>query len=315
MNGDDELLAIRAAELYFQDDKNQSEIAARLGVTRWKVGRLLAQAKERGFVRIEIVHPKARRLPLERELQELYGLTDAIVVPSSNNDAETRIRVAEAAADYLATLRPRVRTLGVSWGRTLQQVADALPDGWADGVDVVQVNGGVTVNRRVGMASMTATTFASKGRGTVTLLPSPAILEQAATREAIESDRFVSTILDKAREASTVVFSAGPVDTKSVLVSSGYLTADDVRTLERKGAVGDVLGRYIDADGHIVDPALDARTLGLELDTLSSARTAVAVISGREKWPVCHAVVDNKFCSVLVTDDECANYLREARKR
>ena len=61
MSLDEEMLAVRAAELYYQDEKNQSEIAALLGVNRWKVGRLLTFAKERGFVRIEVVHPKARR--------------------------------------------------------------------------------------------------------------------------------------------------------------------------------------------------------------------------------------------------------------
>ena len=41
-----------------------------LRLTRWKVGRLLAQAKANGFIRIEIVHPRARRLPVERKLRE-----------------------------------------------------------------------------------------------------------------------------------------------------------------------------------------------------------------------------------------------------
>jgi len=54
-----ELLAVRAAELYYEENKTQDEIGAILRVTRWKVGRLLAQARERGIIRIEIVHPRA----------------------------------------------------------------------------------------------------------------------------------------------------------------------------------------------------------------------------------------------------------------
>ena len=48
----------------------------------------------------------------------------------------------------------------------------------------------------------------------------------------------------------------------------------DVDLLVQKGAVGDVVGRYIDSDGNIVDPALDARTVGLTLDELRAAPPA-----------------------------------------
>lgn len=312
---DDELLAVRAAELYYQDGKSQAEIAALLSVNRWKVGRLLSFAKESGIVRIEIVHPRARRLPLERELREAYGLRDAVVVPSMADETALSERVAAAAAEFLASLRPVPRVLGISWGRTLQQIAAALPDGWAHGVEVVQINGGVTVNRRAGMASATATTIAQKGGGNVTLLPSPAILEQATTRRAIEDDRVVASILDHARQASALVFSAGSVADSSVLVTSGYMTPADMRRLAEKGAVGDVVGRYIDSDGHVVDHELDERTLGLTLDDLRSARSAVAVIAGRSKRAIARSVVANRYCTVLVTDEDTATELLEDTRR
>ncbi|WP_300268753.1 sugar-binding transcriptional regulator, partial [Microbacterium sp.] len=270
---------------------------------------------EHGIVRIEIIHPRARRLPLERELRQAFGLNDAVVVPSSADELTGSQRVATAAADYLAKLRPVPRTLGISWGRTLQQIAEALPEQWASGVEVVQINGGVTVNRRSGMASATATTIAQKANGAVTLLPSPAILEQATTRRAIEDDRLVAGILDQARGADALVFSVGPVDASSVLVSGGYMSAAAMSALEEKGAVGDVLGRYIDADGHIVDHELDERTLGLTLDDLRQAATSILVASGAAKRAACRAVVTNRYCSVLVTDEETAHdLLQEARR-
>lgn len=57
----DELLSIRAAELYDQENTTQDEVGRALNLTRWNVGRLLSQAKAAGFVRIEINHPRARR--------------------------------------------------------------------------------------------------------------------------------------------------------------------------------------------------------------------------------------------------------------
>ncbi|GLI25893.1 transcriptional regulator [Agromyces rhizosphaerae] len=307
----DELLSIRAAELYYEENKTQDEIGQALHLTRWKVGRLLSQAKAKGYIRIEIVHPRARRLPIERRLREERGLADAIVVSSAGVDSadEVQARTAQAAADYLTALRPVPRTLGVSWGRTLHLVAQHLRQGWASGVGVVQINGGVSLNRRAGTAAATAVAIAQKGAGHATLLPSPAILERIETKRAIESDRVVAGVIDEARSASAYLFSAGAADHGSVHVESGYLAASDVDELVRKGAVGDVVGRYIDPDGNIVDPALDARTVGLTLDELRAADHAIAVIAGRSKHAVADAVVRSGLCTVLVTDEETALHI------
>ena len=303
----DELTAVRVAELYYDENKTQDEIGSLLRITRWKVGRLLAQAREEGIVRIEIVHPRARRLAIERELRERFGLVDAIVVPGA--EADVHARVAQAAADYLTALRPVPRTLGISWGRTINDIAGHLEQGWARGVTVVQVNGGVTLNRRAGTAATTAVDIAAKAGGEAVLLPSPAILERVETRAAIEADRTVAGVLELAARASVYLYSAGVADGSSVLVDSGYLTAADVAELTRKGAVGDVVGRYIDANGNIVDHGLNDRTVGISHDQLHAAELAVFVVAGAAKHDVARAVVTNGLCSVLVTDEATARAL------
>ena len=303
----DELTAVRVAELYYDENKTQDEIGSLLRITRWKVGRLLAQAREEGIVRIEIVHPRARRLAIERELRERFGLADAIVVPGA--EADVHARVAQAAADYLTALRPVPRTLGISWGRTINDIAEHLEQGWARGVTVVQINGGVTLNRRAGTAATTAVDIARKAGGEAVLLPSPAILERVETRRAIEADRTVAGVLELAAEASVYLYSAGVADGSSVLVDSGYLTATDVTELTRKGAVGDVVGRYIDANGNIVDHGLNDRTVGISHEQLRAAQLAVFVVAGAAKHDVARAVVTNGLCSVLVTDEATARAL------
>ena len=310
---EEELIMVRVAELYYDEDKTQDEIGALLKLSRWKVGRLLTQARERGIVRIEIVHPRARRLGLERQLVERHGLTAAVVVPSPDGDDGTLERVAQAAADYLTAMRPVPRTLGVSWGRTLRAVAEALPDGWATGVTVVQLNGGVSLNRRSGGAAGLAVTIAQRASGHVSLLPSPAILERVETKQAIEADRTVAAVLVEAAEAQAFLFTAGPCDASSAHVENGYLTASDVEELARRGAVGDVLGRYIDADGNIVDPQLDARTVGVELGRLRATQRSIFVTAGDAKHDIARTVVTSGLCSVLVTDETTARALLEER--
>ncbi|MFC5929013.1 sugar-binding transcriptional regulator [Cryobacterium melibiosiphilum] len=311
----DELLSIRAAELYYEENKTQDEIGLILSLTRWKVGRLIAQAKASGFIRIEIVHPRARRPVLERRLREKFGLQDAIVVSTAGLDAfdgeaaaavEMQSRTAHAAAEYLTLLRPSPRSLGVSWGHTVHAVAQQLRQGWAHGVSVVQINGSVSLTRSAGVAAQAAVTIAQKGAGTATLLPSPAILERRETRLAIESDRTVAQVLAAAAGASAYLFSAGPADESSVHVASGYLSLEEMAALVAAGAVGDVVGRFIDASGGVVDDDLDDRTLGIRLAQLRAAAVAIAVISGPAKHEIARTVVASGLCTVLITDENTA---------
>ncbi len=315
MSDTDELLSIRAAELYYEENQTQDEIGVILRLTRWKVGRLLASAKANGFIRIEIVHPRARRLPIERRLRESTGLTDAIVVSSAgvSSEVELQSRTAQAAADFLTSLRPIPRTLGISWGRTLHDVSLHLKQGWAPGVNVVQINGGVSLHQRTGTAASTAVTIAHKADGSATLLPSPAVFERLETKQAMEADRAVAGVLDLARNAQAYLFSAGQADANSALVDSGFLTVEQIDDLVSRGAVGDVVGRYIDANGRIVDPELNERTVGIQIDQLRRAPLTIAVISGNDKHAIARAVVRNGLCTVLVTDEDTANALLQEK--
>ena len=75
--------------------------------------------------------------------------------------------------------------------------------------------------------------------------------------------------------------------------------------------VGDVVGRFIDANGNIVDPGLDERTMGLSLEQLRAAANAIFVVSGEAKHPVARAVVTSGLCTVIVTDEATALALLE----
>lgn len=311
MSDDDQLYQV--AVRYYESGETQEQIANAMHLTRWKVGRMLAEAREVGIVRIEVLHPRSRVRTLEQAVKERFGLREAVVVSVGGDDAEqARGRVAAAGADHLMEMRPAPRLIGVSWGRTLDRLAGGLTPGWATGVHVVQINGALSRSREPTSAHSMASMIAHHGGGTATLLAAPAILQQQSTRQVLESDRAVADVLALAAKADLFLFSPGAMGNDSVLVDSGQIDAGDLARLAAAGAVGDVLGRFIDAEGRIVDPDLDGRTLGLSLDLLRSAATSVALVSGTAKRAVCRAVVSSGLCDVLITDDHNARHLLEA---
>jgi len=302
-----EHLMVQVARLAWQQDRTQTEIAAETGLNRWQVSRLLQEARELGIVRIEIV-PRLRRRPdVEAALIGVFSLRDAMVVPATAGpDA-----VAQATGQYLAAIKPRPRLVGVSWGRTMAAVAHWLPPDWADGVKVVQINGTVAPIPQAAGYNEVAETFARKGRGTFVPLPVPAVVGERITREVLECDRIVADVLRLARSAPVLCFSMGALSEDAALVLSGNVTPAEIAKLARAGAVGDILGRYVDAQGDIVDEALDARTVGLSLPDLKARDRAIGVVSGPAKRRITLAALRAGLINVIVTDEETAAFALE----
>ncbi|WP_245197148.1 sugar-binding transcriptional regulator [Labrys sp. LIt4] len=305
-----ELLMIQVAKRYYELDMTMGDLAKELNLTRWQASRLLSEAREAGIVRIEIV-PRAPRSPdIESRLQRRWNLKEAVVVPNNGEEDEGLLldAVAQAAARMLAGLG-KVPLIGVSWGRTMSAVAHRLPPFWNEGVEVVLLNGAMNIRSPSVRTNNTAELFARSANGTATLLPVPAILGHAATRVALEQDPTIASVLELARQAPVICFGMGTISPDSVLVQSGFVTEAETAALKAKGAVGDILSRYIDAHGNIVDADIDARTIGLDLRYCRERKFSIGVAAGKSKQPVTLACLRAGYVNVLVTDEETARFL------
>ena len=305
----DTRLMLRAAQLYYHGDLTQDAVGKRLGVSRFKVGRLLDRAIREQAVRIEIVHPAARLVALEDALVERFGLIEAVVVDVSAPDDEqlARGRVAEAAADLLAEVAPS-GVIGVSWGRTMIDLAVRLQPGWTSADQIVQLNGAISRSAQPTRYQEVVEHFGTTTGAAIQLMPAPAIVGSAELREALEADPSVAVPLKAARRAATAVFGMGVMGAESVHVASGYLDRRDLRRLEKAGAVGDVLGRFITVEGQIALPSLDERTVGLPLAELCGVRT-IGLAAGPGRGPVALGALRAGCMKTFVTDETTAAWV------
>lgn len=301
-------LLLRVSQLHYEQRLTQQEVGDRLHLTRWQVGRLLKEAHAKGIVRIEIVHPQGRDRQLENELMAVADLAEAVVIPGTDDPVQTRQAVARAAGEYLADLAEPPGTLAVSWGRTMSDVASTIPSSWAQGTRVVQANGGLS---RPGPGDPAAiiTALARQAGGSTVFLPAPAIVDSPELAAALRREQSIAEVLRLARSADVLLFSLGAVNHESVLVQSGCLQPADEEMLIARGAVGDAVGRFLDAAGNAISPELEARSIGLELSDVIDSRLAIAVACGQDKWPVAQACLRRGLCDVLVTDSGTARHL------
>jgi len=305
----DQLMA-RVAHLYYEEMLTQEAIARQVGLTRWKVGRLLKAAREQGIVEINIRHVDLRLAELEASLRENFDLGHVIVTASSAGNRTASLNaVARAAARYLANLDPPPPLLATSWGKTMTAVAEAIPDGWTHNVHVVQMNGALTLGIVKGQQTDPAHQISRSGNGHCTLLPVPAIVDMPAVREGLERDSAIAHVLSVARSAPVALFGIGLLSEDSVLAQSGYLESTQLAHLRVAGAVGDVIGRFISSHGEIVDASLDARTLGLSLRELAHKDERIAVAHGAHKMAPTLGALRAGLITTLIVDDDLGQAL------
>ena len=105
------------ANLYYNVEMTQNQIAERFFTSRSKISRMLKEARQLGIVEIKILEPWDRNVELEQEFMRRFALKDVrvISVKEANNTMVLQ-KLGEVAAYYLDNLLNDNMILGISWG-------------------------------------------------------------------------------------------------------------------------------------------------------------------------------------------------------
>ena len=279
-----EIAKAHVARLYFEHDVTKREIAQRLGISRFKVARLLDQARSEGIVRVEIHDPVEVADELSRALEERYRLDFAVVVGDER-------AIPRATAAWLPELLPEGATLGVAWGATLQQVVAELPERLGTGTDVVQVCGAVPGLEPGTGPTELALRLAERLGGRLHALPAPAMASRRARDELMANDVVRPTVelFDR-------------LDLALVGIGAAERLAG-----APADAVGHVLVHAFDADGRFVDTAAADRAISMSRDQLAATRV-LAAAGGRAKHGAVRGALRSGLLDALVTDAAAARH-------
>lgn len=299
---------VKVARLYYEDGLTQEELAKRFGASRSTISRLLEEARGRGLVRIVTADvPGAQFYELERQIEQTFGLLEAIVVEAPSERQAVQA-VGRAGADYLLRLLRSDMVIGISWGRTLAALCEAVSPraSRAQRVTVVPLTGGAGQSQPELHANSLAVSLARRLHGRWVLLHAPAIVASQEIRDAVISDASVAGVLAQGRAAQVVLAGIGALHAWSTLVQAQYLTPDDVQELARCGAVGDICSRFFDSQGKPVQSEVDRRTIGIDLESLRQIPRRVGLAAGSSKVQAVLGALRGGFVNVLIADLEVA---------
>lgn len=303
-------LITRVASLYYREGLTQQEIAARLGVSRQTVGRILKQAQDSGIVRIEILSPFAEVESLARQLEKSFGVREAIVaVPDFPGHAEALRAVGRASASLLERRVQPGMVVGLGWSSTVLEMVRHLNTLESPGTVVVQLDGGVPHGRHPNEASDIVRRAALAMDVDATALMTPLYVDTTAIRDTLISDSQIHHALELARQADIAIFGVGGVSMDSTLYATGYLSEDLINQLHAEGAVGEILGRFFGEDGSPLGRDLSERTIGLGLEALIHIPFRCLVACGEDKITAISSALRRKYANAIVTDEQTATAL------
>ncbi len=305
----DERDLLRICYLYYREEKTQEEISSLFGLSRFKVNRLLKEARNKGLVTIHIHDPLEKLTELEFKLTREFGLKGSIVVKANRFSEKTaQEQVGEAGAEYLTHVIDGFRVLGVSWGRTLYHVVRNVKPLEARDLTVVQISGGLGTIEGTDTNILTMM-FSQKFGGRAYVIQAPVIVKNRLIKESLLGESKIREALDRAKRSDGVILGIGAVDKGGGLWRAGFLDQRDEVRLKKAGAVGAMGGRFYNVYGETCFNDLDDRIIGLTLDELRKIRHKIGIASGSEKIDAILGALRGKLLDVFITDEKTAEGL------
>ena len=303
-----------AAWLYYEEGMTQEEIARTLGISRGSVVAMLQEARENGTVSISVAPQHLRNVSLARDIMKHYSVGECLVIPGGGGRVPEHERVGRAAARLLVErLRPD-DVLGVSWGRTVLALSQAMQPKVLPGVSVVQITGSAIGTYRFS-AELCASNIANRIGGRCVYLHAPGIVSNRGMKRMLMKE---PTLIEQFRIMSTcnkIIFGVGSVAASSTAFDTGFLSPEEAAPYLARGAVAVLAGRFVDAQGRAVAGALDGRMIGMTVQDIVKIPERICVAAGQDKADAIRALLVGGYVTTLVTDEATARNVLSASPR
>jgi DNA-binding transcriptional regulator LsrR (DeoR family) len=294
--------------LYYMEGLTQTEIAKRLGFSTAKVNRLLLQAREQGYVTISIRTPFQQLFDLEDRLKAVFGLSDAIVIPSVAESGSSPLNsLGVAAADFLLAHLRDGDVLGIGGGTAVNALVQAITPARPYQVEVVPLIGAVQGQITTDVNYL-ATHLAERLGGKAYQLHAPAFVESKEHCQSLQSMGPVKEILDIARRANIALVGVGMMDPEvSRFVQFTALSAEDMKHIANDcGGVGDINAFVFDIEGRPCAQKYADRVLGVSLPEIRNIPLRIGMAATAAKVLPLYGALRGGYLHALITDETAA---------
>ncbi|HUS94447.1 MAG TPA: sugar-binding transcriptional regulator [Patescibacteria group bacterium] len=294
--------------LYYVDKITQTEIADRLNLSTAKVNRLLQQARELGYISYVIRTPFQQLFELESRLKAVFGLQEAIVIPSVGGGSNSLMTaIGPVAAKYLLENIRDGDILAITPGTTVEAVINSSDTSRQYQIKIVPMLGAIQGNIESDMNYLAAHLADRLGAKSY-MLHAPAYVDTPELAEVVRSMEPVKMILDIARKANVALLGIGTVDPKaSRFVEFTALSAEELKHIAVDcGGVGEIAAHVYDVEGRPCAKEYAERVIGLTLEQIHEIPLRIGVSASASKALPIYAALRGGYIHALITDEAAA---------
>ncbi|UJF31308.1 sugar-binding transcriptional regulator [Paenibacillus hexagrammi] len=296
-------LLVKVSSMYYLEGMNQQDIALKLGISRPQISRMLGAAKSEGIVQITIKNPFSEEQQVEKELIDVFGLQDALVVHMPGADRQLLdAQLARAGAVLLENVLKDRDVVGVMAGKSVAATGAELQFSIQKHLQIVPLVGGWGATGTAWHANANAKTIGEKLKSAYWQLNAPAIVASEQAREVFLQEVEIAKVLALAAKASTALVGIGQVSKEATIVQSGHMGMKELDELRSIGAVANICTAFINERGEAVPHSSEGRMIGLDANALKVIPNVVAVAGGEDKVIAIAAALRGKWASTIVTD-------------
>ena len=304
-NSDDIRLIVKIAQLYYEQDMTQAQIARELGIYRTTISRLLKRGREQGIVTIAINYDYNENLWLEQQLKQKFGLKEAVVASSDGLLEEEQL---SAMGQHGALLVDRLLEpgdiIGFSWGRAVRSLVENLPQAsQSRQVICVPIIGGPSgkLESRYHVNTLTYGA-AARLKAESHLADFPALLDNPLIRNGIMQSQHFKTISSYWDSLDVALVGIGSPAIRDGANWHAFYGSEESDDLNARHVAGDI-------NGGLVDTNMSEKTLSIEMAKLRQARYSIGIAMGEEKYSGILGALHGRYINCLVTNRETAELL------
>lgn len=303
--------AARAGWLYYIAGNTQDQIARKLGISRQTAQRLVSMSISEKLIRVRLDHPIGVCLELAERLKAAYGIDYCEVVPSDREATPSGVGVAEAAAAelerYLISSHPVIVAMGT--GRMLRSMAEQISPMDCPQHKIVSLVGNIAPD---GSASIfdVASRIGDRVRAPYYPMPLPVIATTVHEKNLLLEQKSLRNIVDLAEQASVTFVGIGAIDQNAALLRDGFVRSDEIRSLMRAGAAGEITGWAFDVKGELIEGLTNDRVLSVPL-TKPAKRKLIGVVMMADRIKAVRAALSGRLVNGLITNEAMASALLE----
>ncbi|ADK15480.1 Sorbitol operon regulator [Clostridium ljungdahlii DSM 13528] len=304
------------SDMYYELNMTQSEIANKLSTTRFKVSKLLQEARDKHVVEITINKPHSRVPKLENILKENFDLKDALVLDNKMLAyEETLSTLGKLGAQYVDDLISENSIVGVLWGKTLLNLIKNLKPKKKLPITTVQMVGSAAKDNTIVDSQELMRRMAKIYGGKCKYLYAPLYVDNDYARKALMHEPVLSDTIFFANKSDIILTGVGTTDAMfSSSLWANYLERVKQYYLDDLKAVGCIYGRVYNDLGEEVDIDINQKVIGIDTSAIRQANHVIGIAAGKFKAKAILGAIRGKYINTLITDDATASKILSLAK-